>query len=753
MSFASRGKATHPPHAPALWLLTVVLALGSTGIAAADSTARSAAYGEQVQLTLLPLLGGPVQSQSGPLPAVEGVAPPAYSLDEAVLSVSVPTLPALGSVLRSDTLNAQARSPLPLGQVAEASAAVEGLGIAVLTLLALDADLVTSEVVVQPAGEDCSSGLAVGAHASLSNAFLGGTLVPGGGLAIPVNPAPNTVVLDVPGVVRVVANEQGIDGLTTWVNALHVTLGVSVPLAGVLSGDIVISHSEASVECDLEPPTPQADLALSLSDSPDPVVILQVLTTTWTVTNYGPNDAEDVTVTIDWPSSVELMAVPSGCTEIPGGLVCSAGDVPAGGSASGSTLGRPQATALVVLSALAESATEDPDPLDNEAAETTLVVDETVVEPPDAEAVACKVGIVPAATLLVPYFEVDLDDPSGRTTLLSVNNTTAEPILAQVTLWTDWAVPTLAFPIYLTGYDVQSLNLRDALVQGVLPATGSAVSPHGQQSGSAFAYPGCPGRVTEPLSAAEREDLRALHVGLPSTESGLCAASERADTTLATGYVTVDVVSRCSSLTPADSGYFGGADAVARDHNALWGDVFFVDPGGNFAQGEPAVHLEADPGRFISRTFYRRYTGGADHRQPLGSVYGSRYLVGGAFSGGTELVVWRDTGSAAAEPRACGELPAWAPLRRQASLAFDEEENGVALPPTTDGTPWATQKVVVGSAGLPTPAATGWLRLDLARDALSQSSGRQAWVTTILSAEDRYSLAYPAIQLDDPCDP
>lgn len=113
----------------------------------------------------------------------------------------------------------------------------------------------------------------------------------------------------------------------------------------------------------------------------------------------------------------------------------------------------------------------------------------TVATP--AGAARCDTDVVPAATLLFPYFEVDLAAPNQQTTLLSVTNRDKEPVLARVTLWTDWAVPTLAFDLYLAGHDIQTLNLRDVLVQGLLPATGSAVSPHGRASGELVSFPGC----------------------------------------------------------------------------------------------------------------------------------------------------------------------------------------------------------------------------------------------------------------------
>ncbi|HXO29718.1 MAG TPA: hypothetical protein VOA80_20365, partial [Thermoanaerobaculia bacterium] len=42
-----------------------------------------------------------------------------------------------------------------------------------------------------------------------------------------------------------------------------------------------------------------------------------------------------------------------------------------------------------------------------------------------AMAVICTIDAVPAATLLLPYFEVDLNNPNGLTTLFSINNASA----------------------------------------------------------------------------------------------------------------------------------------------------------------------------------------------------------------------------------------------------------------------------------------------------------------------------------------
>src|ERR1700676_395600 len=89
-------------------------------------------------------------------------------------------------------------------------------------------------------------------------------------------------------------------------------------------------------------------------------------------------------------------------------------------------------------------------------------------------AVTCAVDAVPAATLLLPYFEVDLGNPNGLTTLFSINNATANAMLAHAVVWSDLSVPVMSFDVYLTGYDVQTINLRDIIVFGNLPQTASA---------------------------------------------------------------------------------------------------------------------------------------------------------------------------------------------------------------------------------------------------------------------------------------
>src|SRR5438874_12748788 len=83
---------------------------------------------------------------------------------------------------------------------------------------------------------------------------------------------------------------------------------------------------------------------------------------------------------------------------------------------------------------------------------------------------SCDIGVTPAATLLLPYFEVDTAaaQGTGATTLFTITNTSRYPQIAHVTVWTDWSYPVLDFNLFLTGYDVQGINMFDVIVRGII---------------------------------------------------------------------------------------------------------------------------------------------------------------------------------------------------------------------------------------------------------------------------------------------
>ncbi|MDP9121492.1 MAG: hypothetical protein M3O15_09020, partial [Acidobacteriota bacterium] len=359
-----------------------------------------------------------------------------------------------------------------------------------------------------------------------------------------------------------------------------------------------------------------------------------------------------------------------------------------------------------------------------------------------ATAKVCTVDAVPAATLLLPYFEVDLANQWGITTLFSINNASATAVLTHVVVWSDLSVPVLDFNVYLTGYDVQTLNMHDILINGVLPATASL----GQDPNDTISHKGllsqdvnfasCQGQLPPPLLPASFiNHLQTSLTGQPSPIlGGLCAGTGHGDQ-IARGYVTVDTVSNCTLRFPGDAGYFAaGGTGDATDQNVLWGDYIYIKDMVKVAEAATLVHVEADPadpattvpGRY---TFYGRYVGwtAVDNREPLATNFAVRYLNGGPFSGGTDLLVWRDSKVAQGaficpgQPR--GGLPPWYPLGVEALVVFDEQENPTVpvtlpvspQPPQASLVPFAAeaQRVSVGSQALPVQKPFGWLFLDL----------------------------------------
>lgn len=302
---------------------------------------------------------------------------------------------------------------------------------------------------------------------------------------------------------------------------------------------------------------------------------------------------------------------------------------------------------------------------------------------------SCDIGVAPAATLLLPYFEVDLGPNRSTTTLFTITNVSRIPQIAHVVVWTDWSLPILDFNIYLTGYDVQPINLADVLISGLVaqPAgTGptTAQSPIGSQSAG---FPnnysitlnanflqtgiGCgtlPGVIPASLMALVRAALTTGVYGACTTAGGVHAN--------AIGYVTIDVAASCTTALPTDGSgtYFGVAGGILYD-NVFIGDYQQLGPapagttaasfdaGGNamvhiraVPEGGPAQSQNAPAQTNLPYTFYDRYTVNSlglprtiDRRQPLPSTWAARWIQGGTGAFATNYKIWREgkTGSIA----------------------------------------------------------------------------------------------------------
>ncbi|HWN40820.1 MAG TPA: hypothetical protein VNW71_01300, partial [Thermoanaerobaculia bacterium] len=150
--------------------------------------------------------------------------------------------------------------------------------------------------------------------------------------------------------------------------------------------------------------------------------------------------------------------------------------------------------------------------------------------------------------------------------------------------------------------------------------------------------------------------------------------------------------------------------------------------------------------------------------------FASRYLNGANFTGGTDLIVWRDSKTTPTGANGlawdCDDEAGWFPLNQADVVAFDEQENstdlcfqGDNISPPTGGAdtcfPLETQRVslqggnTAGDDPIP-PYTFGWMFLNLNTTVagVTVNPTAQAWVETIMDANGLYSVGFDAIKLD-----
>lgn len=394
---------------------------------------------------------------------------------------------------------------------------------------------------------------------------------------------------------------------------------------------------------------------------------------------------------------------------------------------------------------------------------------------------------VPAATLLLPYFEVSPDAnierrlpsslPEANNTVAQLHNASASPVLARVTVWTDYGIPTLGFDVYLNGKDSQDIDLR-LLFAGALPVTGTGISRPNNVSGvNPPPFSGCAAQLnTARLDPVTLENLRTAHTGLPSAGFGNQCTGRNYGDGLARGYLTIDAVNQCSAATvhPTSVSYFiAGGLGVASNQNVLFGDYSLTDSSNNHAFGDRLVSIEADASHPITSqanryTFYAGVVGysARDNREPLATVWAPRFAHGGASNAQADLIVWRDPRGLVAP--GCASVPApWDRPVREIAL-FDEQSNAGRLDPTRTVLGLAAQRLSVnGVAALPgsgpylnfyTPFNVGWTRLNL-NDATEQPAAptgwvaRQAWVVSTQQFAGRFQNGQAASAQDSAAQP
>jgi uncharacterized repeat protein (TIGR01451 family) len=161
-----------------------------------------------------------------------------------------------------------------------------------------------------------------------------------------------------------------------------------------------------------------ADLSIVKTDSSDPVAVGTPLTYTLTVTNDGPNNAQNVVVSDTLPASVTFQSATAsqGACALDGRVVlCDLGTLSSGATATVDITVVPTAEGTVTNSASVSSDTADPDPTDNSDTEQTDVGPGTA---PSADVFVTKTDSVDPATVGVPVtytLTVGNDGPDAAT--------------------------------------------------------------------------------------------------------------------------------------------------------------------------------------------------------------------------------------------------------------------------------------------------------------------------------------------------
>jgi hypothetical protein len=368
---------------------------------------------------------------------------------------------------------------------------------------------------------------------------------------------------------------------------------------------------------------------------------------------------------------------------------------------------------------------------------TCLAVSALFAIASSATAITCTVDQRPAATLLVPYFQVSIEPATGaivssgalaRDTIVTIVNASAAPMVAHVNVYNRFSEIKLDFNVALSGFDVQAMRMSD-IISVFLPNTFNSDGDDVCQRGADIVY-GDPGsgsdgylRVspTDPAfntPATVQDNTNGTTdyaAAYPSIAQDLATDCSGDVDFLAIGYVVIDHANYCNLSDPTDPNYYID-DAIGMENN-LFGEIIFTSGNGLPTYGISTVNLEADvtignameQGGIITpaRTFYARYVdvatetvctncgsgvnhtdlsvsapwdeGFGDQREPLGLRWAARWFDLRDLAGGNVITsnfqVWRSS------PTTDGFTPPPSNCEQEEPLStltfWDEDENTV----------------------------------------------------------------------------
>jgi uncharacterized repeat protein (TIGR01451 family)/CSLREA domain-containing protein len=158
-------------------------------------------------------------------------------------------------------------------------------------------------------------------------------------------------------------------------NATSLPVGEQVTAISLTSVPLGRRTSELSA-CQgvTAPAAPPADLALDISDSPDPVQVGEELQYVLRLTNNGPGTAQGAEVTATLPAGVSFKSATEGCTSASGTVTCTVKSLSSGKTENSGIATKAGTVGQKTLTAGVTSVSTDPNGANNTASETTRVI-------------------------------------------------------------------------------------------------------------------------------------------------------------------------------------------------------------------------------------------------------------------------------------------------------------------------------------------------------------------------------------------
>jgi len=297
-------------------------------------------------------------------PSVPAGANDVFTLVVATTGASVP------SISNTATVSATQNDPTPANNSATASTTVNGV-----------ADLaVTKADSPDPvrAGNNLTYTVTVTNNGpnNATNVVLTDTL-PANSTFVSATPSQGTCPAPVGGVLTCNLGTTN-NGANATVTIVVTPQAAAVPaISGTASVTATESDSNLADNSATQPTTvqPQADLAVTKTDAPDPVRVGSNLTYTVTVSNGGPSAATNVVLTDTLPANVTFVSATAPCTQAAGTVTCNLGTVNNGANSVVTIVVTPQVAAVPSINNVASvGATEfDPIAANNAASQITTV--------------------------------------------------------------------------------------------------------------------------------------------------------------------------------------------------------------------------------------------------------------------------------------------------------------------------------------------------------------------------------------------